>query len=156
MSYDICVFLPDAAPEDQKAFEAWYDALTLWREGHNYSDPANSAPQLQAWRHAMTVTFPPMNGPDRIASDHPDFDSPYVTDYCCAKEAIYAAFAWSVGREAYELALKTAALTGVGFFDASGAGAIWRPTPTGYRISAGGVAEDYEFEKDKPAEDKEE
>jgi hypothetical protein len=54
------------------------------------------------------------------------------------------------------LALKTAALTGVGFFDASGAGAIWRPTQTGYRISAGGVAEDYESEKDKSAEHKEE
>jgi hypothetical protein len=139
MSYDLMVFEPDAAPADRAEFLDWYRRLTRWTEGHNYNDPRHTTPALQRWYREMIETFPAMNGPDALAADDPRGDSPYVTGYSCASNAIYLDFRWSVQEEAYRHVLMYAAKHRVGFYDVSATdGAVWRPTAGGYEIAHGG------------------
>ena len=70
----------------------------------------------------MKDTFPPMNGdyaPDVDVIDEDENLESHVTDYAIGREIIYAAFAWSVADEAYELMRKLAQKHDVGFFDVS-------------------------------------
>lgn len=67
--------------------------------------------------------FPPMNGdfaPDVDLLDEDENLERHVTDYSIGREVIYAAFAWSVADEAYDLMRKLAQKYEVGFFDVSG------------------------------------
>lgn len=148
MSYDLMIFVPCAAPEGRQAFMDWYVKITEWGEGHDYNDPANTAPVLQAWYRDMIPEFPAMNGPDGVSENDPSFDTPRITGYTCAKDAIYVDFRWDVADEAYERSLKCAAIHGVGFFDVNADdGAVWMPTSEGYRVVHGGSAEDRKIEQ---------
>lgn len=67
--------------------------------------------------------FPPMNGdfaPDVDLLDEDENLERHVTDYSIGREVIYAAFAWSVADEAYDLMRKLVQKYEVGFFDISG------------------------------------
>ncbi len=120
------VFEPTAAPRDRKTFLIWYKQQTEWQESHDYNNPEIPARGLRNWFHEIIKTFPPMNGP--LASDDPD--NPKVTDYSLGRSMIYAAFAWSQAKAAYECAKELAAKHGVGFFDVSGDQEhIWWPVP---------------------------
>jgi len=139
------VFQPEAAPSDRAEFLAWYKQLTTWTEDHDYNDPQHTTPALQAWYREMIKTFPALNGPDAAAIDDPASDSAYVTDYCCASNAVYVGFRWSVQKEAYRLVLACATKHQVGFFDVSATdGAVWQPTADGYAIVHGGGPGDQE------------
>lgn len=119
------VFDAVVAPRDRAEFMAWYDQQTKWAEPHGYQDPAVTTPELRAWFEAMAATFPPMNGP--LASGA--VDDPRITDYSIGRSVIYAAFAWSQARAAYQHMLELAAKHGVGFFDVSSTdGRIWLPS----------------------------
>src|SRR5690349_18562956 len=100
MSYDLMVFDADQAPRKPSAFAEWYDQVTRWDEGHDYDDPTNTSPALQAWYWDMIRTFPPMNGPN-APRDQASLSDPKVTDYACAAHAIYAAFSWQMVDLAY-------------------------------------------------------
>ncbi|MCF7751617.1 hypothetical protein KQ945_12740 [Bacillus subtilis subsp. subtilis] len=126
MSYDMMVFDPAVAPRDAAAFLEWYDAQTEWSEKHEYDDAAVSVPALQAWFAAIVEHFPPMNGP--LADD--EDDRPEVTDYSVGQHVIYASFADTVAENAHELVQVLANAHQVGFFDASGDGAIVFPDGT--------------------------
>jgi hypothetical protein len=140
------VFELEAAPHDREEFLEWYEQVTNWAEGHNYSDPQHTTPALRGWYREMIETFPAMNGPDAV--DDTRLDSARVTDYCCASNAIYAAFAWSRQEEAYRHVLKCAAKHKVGFFDVSASdGAVWRPTADGYAVAHGGGPGDQDVVK---------
>jgi hypothetical protein len=148
MSYDLMVFLPDAAPEGREAFMTWYREITKWGEGHNYDNPQNTAPILRAWYRDMITTFPAMNGPDGVSDDHPALDSGHVAGYACARAAIYADFRWSVAQDAYNHTLMYAAVHGLGFFDVSATdGAVWLPTERGFKVAHGGAANDQKIEE---------
>ena len=110
------VFDANAAPHDQEGFLRWYDSQTTWTEQHSYNDPQVTTPALASWFAEISKTFPPMNGP--FASH--EYDNPKVTDYCIGQSVIYAAFAWSQAKLAYETVDRLAAKHCVGFFDASG------------------------------------
>jgi hypothetical protein len=125
VSYDLAVFDPAAAPGDDAAFVAWYRHQTTWSEPHGYDDPQVSTPALRAWFEEMIKAFPPMNGP--LASA--DAGDPMTTDYSVGRTLIYAAFAWSVAAQAHEAMRRLAEVHGVGFFDVSGDGEVWRPPP---------------------------
>jgi hypothetical protein len=116
MSYDLAVFDPTAAPRDRDEFLSWFEAQTEWTEGHSYDDPAVTTPALASWFAEMSHAFPPMNGP--LASR--DFVDSSVTDYSIGRSIIYAAFAWSQARAAFDAVNRLAAKHRVGFFDVSG------------------------------------
>lgn len=115
MSYDLMVFNPEIAPKKRHEFMAWYQEQTKWEEEHSYDDPIVTTANLRSWFMEMIKTFPAMNGP--FAIDDPDDDS--VTDYSVGRDVIYAAFAWSLAEEAYEVMKGLAEKHKVGFFDAS-------------------------------------
>ncbi len=126
LSYDLLVFEPSSAPQDQAAFLQWYQRQTEWSENRDYNDPGETSPKLAAWFAEMTKTFPPMNGP--IAVDDDRADDPEVTDYSIGTAVIYAAFAWSEADKAREMMLSLGIKHQVGFFDCSADdGTIWRP-----------------------------
>lgn len=124
------VFDMDQAPREPAPFMEWYDQLTRWNEGRDYNDPTETSPALQGWYRDMISGFPPMNGPDAVSEDR--LDDSHVTDYSCARHAIYAAFAWSVVEEARRATFETARRHGLGFFDVSDDGGVWGPTTSGY------------------------
>jgi hypothetical protein len=123
MSYDLMVFSPEAAPKTPTDFMAWYATQTEWTEGHSYDDPAITTPGLRAWLLEMVQTFPDMNGPDAM-DDH---TSDHETDYGIGRAVIYAAFSWSLAKEAYETAHRLAQKHQVGFYDPSFKGPILLP-----------------------------
>lgn len=131
MSYDLLVFDPAAAPQNNRAdFMDWYDEQTEWEEDHGYDDPAVSTPALRAWFLEMIQAYPAMNGPYRKADQQPDDFT--VTDYSVGRSVIYAAFSWSEAERAYETVFRLAGKHGLGFVDASGeSGAVWFPDGQG-------------------------
>lgn len=123
MSYDLMVFEKTKAPKTKKEFLMWFEEQTEWGEDHDYQTISVSSPALQNWFLEMKETFPPMNGeyaPDfELLAENEDLEN-HTVDYSIGKEVIYAAFAWSVAGEAYDLTRKLAQKHGVGFFDVSG------------------------------------
>ncbi len=106
MSYDLMVFEKTKAPAVKKDFMAWYERQAEWNEEHDYTTIGVSSEALQNWFMEMKETFPPMNGeyaPDLKLLDENEKLESYLTDYCIGQDVIYAAFAWSVADEAYEL-----------------------------------------------------
>ncbi len=122
MSYDLMVYEKTKAPNTRKKFMEWFEQQTEWSEDHDYQSISVSSPSLQNWFMEMKDTFPPMNGeyaPDmELLSEDENLEN-HVTDYCIGREVIYAAFAWSVADEAYELMRRLAQKHDVGFFDVS-------------------------------------
>lgn len=122
MSYDLMVFEKSKAPTTKKEFMAWYEKQVEWGEEHDYETISVSSAALQNWFMEMKDTFPPMNGdyaPDEDLIDEDENLASHLTDYCIGREVIYAAFAWSVADEAYELMRNLAQKHNVGFFDVS-------------------------------------
>jgi len=130
MSYDLLVFDASAAPREPSVFFAWYNQLTLWQEGHDYNDPANTSdPALRAWYREMIRRYPAMNGPD--AKRMGFFDDDRITGYTCARAAIYADFRWSVAEKAQARSFDLARKHNVGFWDVSSSLDVWGPTAGG-------------------------
>jgi hypothetical protein len=122
MSYDLMVFEKTKAPRTKAEFMKWYDAQVQWNEEHDYQTPSVSSPALQNWYHEFKNTFPPINGIDALTDEHHEDNAKWedrLTDYCIGKDVIYAAFAWSIADEAYELMKELAKQHDVGFFDVS-------------------------------------
>jgi len=121
MSYDLMVFEKNAAPKNRKDFMEWYYNQTEWTEEHSYDDPAITSNNLRNWFMEIIKKFPPMNGPFAPSDDELDNmeNDSYVTDYSVGKDVIYAAFAWSLAKEAYITVKKMAKEYDVGFFDVS-------------------------------------
>ena len=124
MSYDLVVFDPAEAPNEQGAFVDWFRVQTEWSESHDYNDPTVSTNALQVWFYDFIKEYPPLNGP--LASE--DFDNSKVTDYSIHKALIYACFAWSEAQDAYHKFVELVKEYHLGFFDVSGEeGLILRP-----------------------------
>lgn len=126
MSYDLLVFEPAAVPVEPAAFQAWYDAFTRWDGAWDYNDPALCSAALQRWEAGMRRRFWALNGP-YASRTGPWFRPSDSVDLACAPNAIYAGFAWNRADVARESALALAKRHGLGFYDISGDGAVWRP-----------------------------
>ena len=122
MSYDLMVFEKAKAPATKKEFMAWYEKQTEWGEDHDYETISVTSPALQNWFMEMKETFPPMNGeyaPDsELLAEDENLES-HLVDYCIGRDVIYAAFAWSVAEEAYELMRRLAQKHNIGFYGVS-------------------------------------
>lgn len=101
---------------------AWYEEQTEWAEDSDYQTIRISSPALQNWFMEMKETFPPMNGeyaPTEEQFEQDETLEEHLTDYAIGREVIYAAFAWSMAEEAYQLVWELAQKHDVGFFDVS-------------------------------------
>lgn len=127
MSYDLMVFERTSAPQKYKDFLEWYEKETEWEEEHDYNDPSVTSSALKSWYEEITETFPNLNGPDALNDEMNNDKEAHLTDYSIGYHVIYAAFAWSVSDEAYELTKALAQKHNVGFFDASGEGSVILP-----------------------------
>ncbi len=134
MSYDLAVFDPATAPKDRKEFLSWFQKQTEWKETHGYNDPNVATTALRSWFFDMVLDFPAMNGPFR--NKHPE-DYASVTDYAIGTALIYAAFAWSKTKEAYEATTRLAEKHGLGFFNVSSRrNDVWVPNSEGKLVLA--------------------
>jgi hypothetical protein len=125
MSFDLMVFVPDAAPPKRPAFLDWYEVQTQWTEGHGYDDPAVAAPPLQAFYAALSAGFPPAPA---------DMEEPETgTDYTIGRTLIYMSFLdWDRIDAAWEAVHRLAAQHELGFFDVSSDLAeVWLPDRKG-------------------------
>lgn len=109
MSYDLLVFDPAAAPTDTEAFLEWYKEQTNWP-----AEPLSCPAALAGWLTDIQTHFPDF---DALGEDDDDADA---AEYSFGEHVIYASFAWSVEREAYNIAKNLAEKHGLGFFNASG------------------------------------
>ncbi|RGY97025.1 hypothetical protein [Clostridium sp. AM58-1XD] len=127
MSYDLMVFDRSKAPETKEEFMKWFEKQTEWAEDHGYDDIRTASPDLRDWFMEMIKNFPPMNGEfapeDEALEDNPELEM-HLTDYTIGRSVIYAAFAWSVEKQARDVAKKLAMVYDVGFYDVSGGGKI--------------------------------
>jgi hypothetical protein len=121
MSYDLMVFERTGAPKNRQDFMKWYEAQTEWNEDHGYDDPVVTSNDLKNWFKEIIKKFPPMNGPSAPSDEEMNEmeNDSYVTDYSIGKDVIYAAFSWSLQKEAFETVKKLAEENNVGFFDVS-------------------------------------
>ncbi|MEY8338744.1 hypothetical protein AALB16_12110 [Lachnospiraceae bacterium 62-35] len=119
MSYDLMVYDKRKAPETKEEFMKWYEKQTEWEEDHDYSDIHVASSELQGWFMEMIKNFPPMNGmfapDDRELEENEELEE-HLTDYSIGREMIYAAFSWSVSKQACDVAKKLAVVYDVGFF----------------------------------------
>ena len=141
MSFDLLVFDPGRAPDDDKEMRAWYDALVKWDHPDSNVTLAQTTPALRNFYKLLAQDFPPMT-PNQDGAGKPasitdrlihlfsgkktidprfadDFDEARLTDYSIAKDAIYLCFAWSVSDDAIRTALDAAAEARVGFWNIS-------------------------------------
>lgn len=133
MSYNLMVFEKTKAPRTKDEFMKWYETQVKWSEDHDYQTPSVASSTLQSWYREMKNSFPPMNGidapTDEQIEDNQELEN-HLTDYCIGRDVIYAAFAWSLANEAYDLMKELAKQHDVGFFDVSGEGDIILPDDT--------------------------
>lgn len=123
MSYYLMVFDQSEAPRRRDEFMEWFNSITEWGEERDYDSPDNMSGNLPVFYDVLRHTFPPMNGPNAPDIEAVE-DESYLTDYCCASNAIYLGFAWSVAVFARESVIAAAQNADVGFFDVSSDGGV--------------------------------
>ncbi|WP_310831657.1 hypothetical protein [Paenibacillus pedocola] len=120
MSYDLMVFEPSRAPRERQKFIDWFDEQVKWLEDHEYNDPSVCSESLQRLYSKLSEHFPNMNVDDDIFEAMEEAGTENrLTDYSLGSAVIYAAFAYSVAKEAYTTIRNLAKKHKVGFFDVS-------------------------------------
>lgn len=69
MSFDLLVFDPSLAPENDEEFAEWYKSLLLWDRPEDNYDPNTSSPALQKFFGQLSKSFPSMGLSDIGASE---------------------------------------------------------------------------------------
>ena len=65
MSYDILIFEPDSAT-DEDFPQWWKQVVSQWDEPHDFSTIEGSTPAIRSIYRDLIRTFPPFNGPDAL------------------------------------------------------------------------------------------
>ncbi|WP_379145152.1 hypothetical protein [Paenibacillus sp. sgz500992] len=120
MSYDLMVFEPSRAPRERKEFMDWFEQQVQWSEDHEYNDPFVCSESLHRLYSKLSEDFPNMNVDDEIFEAMEEAGTENrLTEYSLGSAVIYAAFAYSVAKEAYTTMRNLAIKHKVGFFDVS-------------------------------------
>lgn len=130
MSYDVLAFDPSEVSDE--SFGQWWREQATWPEGHSYDDAAVATAPLRAFYGALSMSYPPMNGPDAPSDEAVAADPSLehrMTDYSIGTSLVYAAFAWSEADAARELSVALAATHGVALALVSDGDEILRPAP---------------------------
>lgn len=120
MSYDLVLFERNKEIKNYETFLAWLEVQTGWEEERDYNDVIGTAPRLVEGFMKLKKQFPPLNGPHSLSDEEAFGDAEterHLTDYSIGSEIIYAAFGWSVAKEAYRETKMVADACQLGFFD---------------------------------------
>ncbi len=115
MAYELFIFDPTGAPSTYRAFMAWFEAQTEFKETHGYDDPGVCTSKLRSFYTAFSEEFPPAY----VAGITKPEDDAGEPDYVFGCEMIFAMLGWTDAQRAYEYLNKTASKFGVGYFEVS-------------------------------------
>ena len=132
MSYDLMVLDKHKRFTNKRDFLSWYDAVTKWSDDVNYDDYRHATPSLQNWFLAIKDIVPPLNGEFAPSDENLGNGEFQEADYSIAKEAIYAAFAWSDAERVHSIVAELAKQCDVAFFDISNDRVIY---PDGFSLN---------------------
>ena len=129
MSYDLLIFEPDSATDDD--FPRWWEQVVAqWDEPQGFSAIDGSTPAIRSIYRDLIRTFPPFNGPDALSEEEleeREIEGLPVADYTIGTDFIFISVGWSdanalvkiVGQMAWTLRLAVAYI--------SEDGSIFRP-----------------------------
>ena len=120
MSYDLMAFEPAKAPVVYGDFLEWMAKQTQWDEDRDYNSIAGTEPKLASWFMEAKQTFPPLNGEYSPSDDElcaSEEIENHLTDYSIGSDIIYAAFGWSVAKQAERLMGQLCQKHGLGLYN---------------------------------------
>ena len=129
MSYDLLIFEPDSATDDD--FPRWWEQVVAqWDEPQGFSAIDGSTPAIRSFYRDLIRVFPPFNGPYALTEEELDAreaEGLPVADYTIGTDFIFISVGWSdanalvkiVGQMAWTLRLAVAYI--------SEDGSIFRP-----------------------------
>ena len=90
MSYDILIFEPDSATDED--FPRWWkQVVSQWDEPYDFSTIEGSTPAIRAFYRDLIRAFPPFNGPDALSDDEVDARLAHglpVADYTIGEDLV--------------------------------------------------------------------
>ena len=97
MSYDILIFEPDSAT-DEDFPQWWKQMVSQWDEPGDFSTIEGSTPAIRSIYRDFIRVFPPFNGPDALSEE--DLEEREgkglpVADYTIGADYIYISVGWS-------------------------------------------------------------
>ena len=97
MSYDILIFEPDSATDED--FPQWWEqVVSQWGEPYDFSTIDGSTPAIRSFYRDIIRTFPPFNGPDALTEEEleeREVEGLPVADYTIGADYIYISVGWS-------------------------------------------------------------
>ena len=97
MSYDLLIFEPDSATDDD--FPRWWEQVVAqWDEPQGFSAIVGSTPAIRSIYRDLIRVFPPFNGPDALSDaelEEREAKELPVADYTIGADYIYISVGWS-------------------------------------------------------------
>ena len=97
MSYDLLIFEPDSATDDD--FPRWWEQVVAqWDEPQGFSAIDGSTPAIRSIYRDLIRIFPPFNGPDALSDaelEDREAKGLTVADYTIGADYIYISVGWS-------------------------------------------------------------
>ena len=97
MSYDLLIFEPDSATDDD--FPRWWEQVVAqWDEPQGFSTIDGSTPAIRSIYRDLIRAFPPFNGPDALSEaelEEREVEGLPVADYTIGADYIYISVGWS-------------------------------------------------------------
>lgn len=97
MSYDLLIFEPDSATDDD--FPRWWEQVVAqWDEPQGFSAIDGSTPAIRSIYRDLIRVFPPFNGPDALSDaelEDREAKGLPVADYTIGADYIYISVGWS-------------------------------------------------------------
>ena len=97
MSYDILIFEPDSAT-DEDFPQWWKQMVSQWDEPGDFSTIEGSTPAIRSIYRDFIRVFPPFNGPDALSEEELEGREEKglpVADYTIGADYIYISVGWS-------------------------------------------------------------
>ena len=129
MSYDILIFEPDSAT-DEDFPQWWKQVVSQWDEPHDFSTIEGSTPAIRSIYRDLIRTFPPINGPDALTEEEleeREAEGLPVADYTIGADYIYVSVGWSDADTLVKIAGQMAWTQRLAVAYVSEGGSIFRP-----------------------------
>ena len=129
MSYDILIFEPDSATDED--FPQWWEqVVSQWDEPRDFSTIDGSTPAIRSFYRDIIRTFPPINGPDALTEEEleeREAEGLPVADYTIGADFIYVSVGWSDADTLVKIAGQMAWTQRLAVAYVSEGGSIFRP-----------------------------